>query len=516
MRIAFRVDASTSMGSGHAMRCLTLAEGLRQRGDEVLFVSRRHPGHLCELMSGRGFAVAALPPPEASAQAGAAPLVAAEKPAHAGWVGAPWQVDAEQTRAALRSGAMWDWLVVDHYGLDARWESAMRPLVHAVFAIDDLDDRDHDADLILDQGFQGGGGRYEKNAGRKAILLLGPRYALLREEFAAARQALRERDGRLQRLLVYFGAYDAAGQTSRTIRALRQAALPGLQVDVVMGGAAPERRLVEAACRELDRAVLHETPVDMAAMMAAADLAIGAAGTTTWERCCLGLPSLVVGVAWNQIEMAESLARDGACIYLGPAEQVTERQIADTVRALALNPRWLRLLARRCHGLVDGAGTRRVLGQLSPRGMRLRPATKQDAVPMFHWRNAPENRRFAFDPAPLELESHLAWVEAALGAADRILLVAERGGQPVGVLRYDVAGDTARVSIYLGPGCHGQGLGAQVLAAGSRWMREHRGNVELLVAEIMPANTASIQAFERAGYVASSNVYRQSLRKQQG
>lgn len=513
MRIAFRVDASTSMGSGHAMRCLTLAEGLRQRGDDVLFVSRRHPGHLCELMAGRGFDVAALPAPEATAEAGTGPLDTAEKPPHAGWVGAPWQVDAEQTRAALQSRATWDWLVVDHYGLDARWEHSMRPLAHAVFAIDDLDDREHDADLILDQGFQGGGKRYEKNAGRKATLLLGPRYALLRGEFAAARQTLRERDGRLQRLLVYFGAYDAAGQTLRTIRALQQAALPGLQLDVVMGSAAPERKLVEAACRQLRSAVLHEAPVDMAAMMAAADLAIGAAGTTTWERCCLGLPSLVIGVAANQLEMAEGLAADGSCIYLGQAQQVTERQVADTVRALAANPRWLRLLARRCHRLVDGAGTQRVLDHLSPRDLRLRPAIKQDAVPMFHWRNAPENRRFSFDPAPLELARHLAWVDAALGAADRILLVAERAGRPVGVLRYDVSGNTARVSIYLVPGHHGQGLGARVLAAGSRWMREHRGNVELLVAEIRPGNTASIHAFERAGYAAFSNVYHQSLRK---
>jgi UDP-2,4-diacetamido-2,4,6-trideoxy-beta-L-altropyranose hydrolase len=506
MRIAFRADASTEIGSGHVQRCLALAGALRRAHAEVLFVSRLHRGHLCDRIAADSFKTVALPARKAPA---------AGNIGHASWLGATWEEDAEQSRAALDPQGPWDWLVVDHYGIDERWENALRPQARGLLVIDDLDNRPHNADLILDQGFLGPqGGRYASSMARNTELLLGPRYALLRPQFEIARSTLRERAGGLGRLLVYFGAFDSTGQTCKTLRALQHAEIRDLQVDVVVGESDPGRGRIEATARGLDNVAVHAKGVDMAAMIGRADLAIGAAGTTTWERFCLGLPSVLVDVAANQQLVAESLAAEGYCVYLGSADEVTEQQIADTLRALAANPRWMRLLARRCQSLVDGRGAQRVANRLLGSGIALRKATPADARAMFEWRNTPENRRYALDPSPLEMSRHLQWVDATLADPDRILLVGELAGKPVGVLRYDVSGELARVSIYLVPGQHSIGLGAQLLSAGSNWMRAHRGDVGRLVAEIKPENAASARAFERAGYVPSLNAYQRTLRGQ--
>jgi RimJ/RimL family protein N-acetyltransferase len=241
-------------------------------------------------------------------------------------------------------------------------------------------------------------------------------------------------------------------------------------------------------------------------------LAIGAAGTTTWERCCLGLPSVLIDIALNQRQIAASLGEDGYCIYLGSAGEVTARQISDTARALAVNPGLMRMLGRNCMQLVDGRGAERVALRMAADTVKLRAAARADSASLFAWRNAPENRRHALDTSPLDPDRHEAWLDAVLSDKNRILLIGECAGSPVGVLRYDVMGSEARVSIYLVPGRHGRGFGPQLLAAGSRWMLEHRKDVEVLAAEIRPENLASVRAFEIAGYAAELSVYRQRLR----
>ena len=313
--IAFRVDASIEIGTGHVIRCLTLADTLRERGADCCFVCRAHRGNLIDFIKERGYRVVALPLPAAPTR----PVANGREPAHAEWLDVNWQTDALQTMAAIEPAHL-DLLIVDHYALDARWERKMRPLSARIMVIDDLADRVHDCDLLLDQNL----GRSEQDyasmcpAGCKRMI--GPQFSLLRPEFSNIRGyslARRERN-ELKQLLVTMGGVDKCDATSRVLEALRSCALPrDLKIIVVMGPHAPwlEQVRSEAKLMPWPTEVLAGTS-DMARLMADSDLAIGAAGSTSWERCCLGLPSVQVVLADNQQEIAFALERAGAVVTI--------------------------------------------------------------------------------------------------------------------------------------------------------------------------------------------------------
>ena len=289
--IFFRTDASLIMGSGHVMRCLTLADALRVQGAQCHFISREHSGHLLEVIRQRGHTVTALPAgnPISAMTANVVP-----QPAHAAWLGCDWQTDALQTGAIL-TDLKPDWLVVDHYALDQRWEEAVTPQCRKLLVIDDLADRAHNCDLLLDQNLGRKSEHYAPLVTAQCQVLTGPQYALLRPEFAALRPySLQRRQAQpaLRQLLITMGGVDQPNATGKVLQALKTCALPQeSRITVVMGLTAPWLQNV----RELAAQMPWPTEVvisvgDMARRMADSDLAIGAAGSTSWERCCLHLP----------------------------------------------------------------------------------------------------------------------------------------------------------------------------------------------------------------------------------
>ncbi|MEH6873424.1 MAG: UDP-2,4-diacetamido-2,4,6-trideoxy-beta-L-altropyranose hydrolase [Candidatus Competibacter sp.] len=329
MRVAIRADASIQIGSGHVMRCLTLAEALRERGAEVHFVCRDLPGHLGGVLADKGYLVQWLPAP--AAEGAAIPA----HTAHSAWLGVPWAVDADQTRERLTGWPEIDWLIVDHYALDRAWESRLRPLVKRIMVIDDLADRPHDCDLLLDQNlYEGMEQRYAGLVPADCRLLLGPRYALLRPEFRKAREQLRQRDGVVRRILVFFGGADPTNETAKALRAIQRLERPDIAVDVVVGAANPHRAEIEALCAELPNASFHCQVANMAELMARADLAIGAGGSTVWERCALNLPSIIWVVAENQNKSIEYLAKSGLLISIGNYEEVNIKAISTNISSL--------------------------------------------------------------------------------------------------------------------------------------------------------------------------------------
>lgn len=366
MRVAFRADASVQIGSGHVMRCLSLADELRARGAETYFIGRTLPGHLGALIRERGHHAALLPPPAPLALLPSAP--AEEEgdaaPAHAEWLGVPWPQDAADTARALQAAGDFDWLVVDHYAVDARWENSLRRTGRSTLVIDDLADRPHDCDLLLDVNLQEPEGRYAGLVPAWCRQLLGPPYALLRPQFAAARPAPARRDGRVARLLVFFGGSDHDNLTGQALTALAELGRDDLAVDVVLGASNPRRSELEALCAPLPQVTCHFN-ADMAALMAAADLAIGAAGVTTWERACLGLPALVVTIAANQRPTAACAARRGILTWLGDAHEITAATLAAALRAALAAPATLMEQSRRGMELVDGGGAARVAAMMS-------------------------------------------------------------------------------------------------------------------------------------------------------
>lgn len=339
--MAFRADASIVTGSGHVMRCLTLADALREQGVHTVFLCRYQPGHLGNLISARGHTLVWLPAHE----------------------GIDWFADAEASVANLAAGAPWDWLVVDHYDLAADWERRLRDVAKNIMVIDDLANREHDCNLLLDQNLQDPD-RYAGLVPKTCCTLIGPKYALLRPQFATARRSLRPRDGHVSRLLVFFGSMDVDGVTIKALEAIKLLGRPDLHVDIVVGQANPHQAAIEAASQTLARAEIHYQTEAMATLMANADLFLGAGGSSSWERCCLALPALVLATAENQTAQSEALARAGAQIYLGNAQSVTLERLARLLTEVLGGPELLRRMAERAYSLVDGLGTERVAAYL--------------------------------------------------------------------------------------------------------------------------------------------------------
>lgn len=358
MDIVFRTDAALHIGTGHVMRCLTLADQLRRDGASCRFVCRAHPGHLLGLIAERGHAGIALPYDPAAADAGTPP------PAHAAWLGATWSEDARATAAALGDTRA-DWLVVDHYALDARWEAALRPRCRALMVIDDLADRPHDCDLLLDQNLGCSAADYAGRVPGVCRVLAGPQYALLRPEFTAWRERppTRRRPARPGHLLVNMGGVDQDNVTGEALAALRDCSLPeDCRITVVMGRNAPAIDAVRAQAAQLPWAadVLVNVP-DMASLMAECDLAIGAAGSTSWERCCLGLPSLLVVLADNQQPIADALQAAGA------AQATAREALASELRAFLQRSDLASVLdhmRENAAAITDGRGAARVARHL--------------------------------------------------------------------------------------------------------------------------------------------------------
>lgn len=370
MRVAFRVDASLSIGSGHVMRCLTLAGALREKGADCHFLCREHPGHLNDLIAGQGITVHVLPKEEGNIETAHAerdkPATVDEggrNPLHADWLGATQASDARQSLEILHALKP-DWLIVDHYALDALWETHVRNTMPGMrlMVIDDLADRPHQADVLLDQNLGSRAEDYHDLVPENCHLLIGPQYALLRQEFAERRERSlerRQKGGPVKRLLVSLGGVDKDNVTGQVLDALSGIDLPeGMEISVVMGASAPWLEDVRERARQMPCPTEVVVNVnDMARRMVEADLAIGAAGSTAWERCCLGLPAIVLVLAENQQAIAHALHAEGAAHALHTPDAMAE--LVNQWSAITQRD-YLDSLSRKAATLVDGHGGERV------------------------------------------------------------------------------------------------------------------------------------------------------------
>jgi UDP-2,4-diacetamido-2,4,6-trideoxy-beta-L-altropyranose hydrolase len=353
VRFVFRADASVEIGSGHVARCASLAERLREAGHEVAFLCRELRGNLADALETEGFSVHRL-------DGGAREWTEED--------------DARQCRSAIGT-ALHDWLVVDHYTLGTRWEQAMAACADRVLAIDDLG-REHRCDLLLDQNYPNPmHDRYRDGIPADCECLLGPRFALLRPDFAARRAAslARERD-RVERVLVFMGGSDPLDETSSGLRGIAMMAKQPA-VDVVIGAANPHREIVAAECATLTNATLHVQTQEMAALMARADCALGAPGGATWERCALGLPAIVTILAENQAAIGTAVDAAGAHRLLGRHGEVSA---ADYAHALhSLDAAALHRMSRAAAAICDGTGAQMVAAHLEAVAYRRTADTPQ-------------------------------------------------------------------------------------------------------------------------------------------
>ena len=354
MKIAFRTDASVHIGAGHVMRCLTLAEALASKGAKCTFICREHEGHLIDYIQDKGHAVHRIP-----MESGTDTDLA-----HSKWLGGTQAQDVLACAPPL-ARLNPDWLIVDHYALDDTWEVALSPFCSRLMAIDDLSDRRHMCNLLLDQTYGRDKSAYLNLVPKKCTVLCGSDYALLRPEFPELRPYSLQRrlQPTLKHLLIAMGGMNKDNVTSQVLHALRNCPLPtDCRITVVVGAEAPWK----ANILEFAQTLRWDTSVclgvtNMAELMADADLAIGAAGTSSWERCCLGLPSISMALAANQTLILTQLKKAGAVAEIQRSGLLSTLK---NVPALGGDQDILSSMAHAASQICSGEGTALVVSRM--------------------------------------------------------------------------------------------------------------------------------------------------------
>lgn len=470
-RVVVRADGGADIGAGHLVRTSALAEALGSIGCEVCFAGT------------------------ASSRAMMASLGGSVE----GWIELAAPADANEFAAKAEAG---DVVIIDHYGLGRDYELACRAWASRLVALDDAPVRSHVCDYLLDQTCGRSPVEYEDLVPPGTRVLTGTGYALLRPQFAAARLAAARRDMfPPERLFVAFGATDVRGMMVPVLESLRRAD-GSIAIDAVIQSSAPHLESVRAAATRLD-VTLHVDATDVPDLMANADIAVLAAGSTAWEACCLGLAPLLLVCADNQLAVAEALANRAAALVC-----VTAEETGDALLALCADPQRYRGIRARAAALCDGLGARRLAMELFPERDRdgdpvtLRPATMADADLILEWQGAPETRRYARDPRIPTSAEHRAWMADRLARLDCLFNIILVAGRPVGVLRLDRHDDVFEVSIFVAPGHYGRGIARAALALGRRLLPDSG-----FIAHVLPQNEASHALFRAAGFVRQGDWY---------
>jgi len=500
VKVAFRVDANLKMGSGHLMRCLTLAQLLKAQGAGVFFICRAIPDCFLQIILNKGFDVKSLAGWDNQIQSHLK---------HGDWLGSSQVNDAKQSIDLLSKDRV-DCLVVDHYGIDITWEVMVSPFVDRLLVIDDLADREHDCHYLLDQNYYlNADVRYEGKLPVYCDQLLGVKYALLRPEFLLKRAQICKFRRNVQKVLVSFGGVDDENYTEFAVKALSTIKMRGVKVDVVVGNAYPYYKKLRQLCISLGFSC-HRQIDNIAEFMYEADLAIAAGGSSTWERCCLGLPSIVISVANNQDELVANAAVEGL-VYKVDKHGLSIEKLSIHIQLLIENHSIRELFYNNGLSLLKGDGAKRVCDILTSHKLLVRKATAVDSPSILKWRNHPSIRSKSKSNNYIHLVEHRAWFLRVLNAKDQELLIIEDSVTKLAVVRFDLKNETSEISIYLVPGEEGKGLGRLVLNCAERWLRTEYPRVKSILAVVINNNYPSHMLFLNSGYKRNETYYSKNL-----
>jgi len=482
--LLIRADATASMGTGHAMRCLSLAQAWQDAGGFCLFVMADVTPAVRQRIGAEHCEVVAL-----QASAGSA-------------------ADSDQLTGLARERNI-HMVVVDGYQFGADYQRSLKSAGLTVLYIDDYGHADHYAsDLVLNQNASANERLYPSRE-TYTRLLLGPRYALLRREFNAWRNFARDIPSTARRVLITLGGSDPENLTTAALDALASVKLENLEALVVVGGSNPHfESLRHTGLKLADRRNMkidvRRDVTNIAELMAWADVAISAAGSTCWEFCLLGLPALLIDVAKNQTAVARELDRLQCAVHVGSAQDISVERLSRELEQLLESQELRQALSARSRELVDGEGARRVVSALrGQEGIHLRPAREEDSRLLFEWANDPEVRASAFSSASISWEQHVQWFAAKMKDPDcRILMAEDACGKPIGQFRVQWRGpEGGEIDVSVSRGCRGRGYGSKIVHLGVEAAFEERStDANALHAYVKPENDASQRVFASAGF----------------
>ena len=498
MRVAFRVDASEQIGIGHLIRCMVLADQLVTQGVSVQFVCVKsdeqsythlelvdHPVIFLEKKCGSRNKVRDHISPETI------------------WPLDQQEVDAVETIRALSQQPPCDWLVVDHYGLDMVWENSVRVLTQRIMVIDDLANRHHDCDLLLDQGYCFGyEDRYSTLLKKNCRVALGPGYALLAPEYRQLRRNPNPSRELVRNILVCFGGSDQKRLYRLVVEAFESIDMGSTRLTVVLGGSSQHLAFFERLTHHDKRVCIYKKQTTLASFMATADLFVGSIGMTTWERCCLGIPTIAISLADNQEQIAERLNSEGVIKWVGNKE---------SINCGGLKEQFLSFLEtadtgidrdRQCT-LVDGRGVLRIVTALYARraqNVEIRPAVISDEEELLHWVNDPEATRFSFRGRSVEYAEHKEWFRDQLASIESEIFIGQlEDGMPIGQIRFSRQSRAWIITYSIESSLRGLGYGKQLLEKGIEAFRD-KGHTGLLCAEVHEVNSASVSLFSNLNF----------------
>ena len=457
------------------MRCLALAQAWQDTGGNVAFAMAESTPAIDRRLRSEGIEIVQL---EVS----------------------PNSIEDARDVSALARRCHATWIVVDGYRLDSEYQRNLKNAGRKVFLVDDLGQCEHYfADLVLNQNVHASEAMYRS---REAYtrLLLGPRFAMLRRDFKPWSKWQREITPNGRRVLVTLGGSDPDNVTATVLEALRAVNISGLEVVAVLGGSNPHIDFLTRLASQSPAIRFFRDAANMPELMAWADIAVSAAGSTCAEMCLLGLPAILIDLAENQRPVAQELSRKQAAIHLGSSKEVTAAEIGEKVQALLLAAEHRVSLSQRSRELVDGEGVERVRAAIRGEDLRLRRMQENDCRQLWQWANDPEVRPVSFATEPIPWERHLQWFNSKLRDPNAVLdLVVDSEGIPAGQVRYQIDGTRAAVSISLAPQFRGKGYGEVVLAMATEDVFRTTATTQI-DAYVKPNNTASIRLFTRAGY----------------
>jgi UDP-2,4-diacetamido-2,4,6-trideoxy-beta-L-altropyranose hydrolase len=470
MKVLFRVDANAEIGAGHAARCAALSGAFSATGAESVFWTTPDTAR-------------AFPPLE-----------------EAGRVVARAMDDPSADLDALPRDRF-DIAVLDHYGRGLEMEAALKTRCDRLIVVDDLRRPHPDADVILDQTLGRAPSDYNGLVGDIARRLTGAGFTMLHPAFGAARLKGARRTDRLGHIVICFGGADpnnaTGGVLEHLLPRLKATAPLSDRVTVVLGAAARHRSSVKRQADESEGVVTVVqglSQADLSSLYGEADIVVGAAGTSSWERCCVGVPSVTLVTGEDQRDNAFALAEAGATIL---AED--SRAVVDLLEALSKDKDRLAQIGGAARAICDSDGAARVVATVLGDHddiSAFRRLSIDDAGTLFDWQTSPGTRDYFREPSPPDWATHRAWVDQSLAMGTRsATLAVSAGGAPLGLLRLDETEDGSEVSILVAPRARGRGIGSSLLDAA----RILRPNTRLL-AEVNPGNAASLKLFRAAGY----------------